>query len=276
MTAVKFRVQSDNFSNERTLKYQLIKRKYRYAPHIHQYAELVIPRSGSLTLTVDDKSETLSVGSAALIFPCQVHSYNSKEYNELDIFVFAPTLLPELLNGIDGMIGDSAVFTPCKSSLDVLKGKIIENGNFSALDFKGVLYLLLSDYFRCVSLCKPIKTYKLSSEIVKYICDNLGEKITLEDISKKLGYTKGYISSEIRSFFGDNLSTLVSVIRIEKAIMALCHTDKPCSEIALEFGFGSERSFYRQFKSVIGNTPTEYRRDAVISKTGTPFLRKKF
>ena len=273
---MKFRVQSDNFSNERTLKYQLIKRKYRFAPHIHQYAELVIPRSGTLTITVDDKTEQLSVGDAALIFPCQVHSYNSNEYNELDIFVFSPTLLPELLKGIDGMVGDSAVFTPHRSSLDILRSKIIENENFSVLDFKGALYLLLSDYFKCVSLGKSMKRYKLSAEIVKYICDNLSEKITLADISNKLGYAKSYVSSEIRSFFGDNLATLVSVIRLEKATRALCHTEKPCSEIALEFGFGSERSFCRQFKSIIGNTPTEYRRDAVISKTGTPFLRKKF
>ena len=80
---MKLRVQSYNFSTENMIKYQMVKRKYHYAPHIHQFAELVIPIKGSLYISVNDVTEKLSVGQAAFVLPFQPHSYTSEEYNEL-------------------------------------------------------------------------------------------------------------------------------------------------------------------------------------------------
>ena len=248
-------------------------RKYNYHAHIHQYAELVIPTRGSLSITVDGKSESFGVGKAAFIFPFQVHEYKSTEYNELKIFVFSPSLIPELFNSIDGLVGDGAVFTPQKSTLDILTGNIIEKKDFGILDLKSALYFMVSDYISCVSLSNSKKKYNLATEIVKYIDERYSEKITVLDIAKALGCTRRYLSSEIKSFFGDDLSSLMSAIRIDKATRMLLSTDKPCSQIAYACGFGSERSFYRQFKSIVGFSPSEYRKNAVISGTGDFVVR---
>ena len=58
---MKLRVQKNNFSNENTIKYEVVKRKYNYVPHIHQFAELMIPLKGSLSVTVNGVTETLNV-----------------------------------------------------------------------------------------------------------------------------------------------------------------------------------------------------------------------
>ena len=91
---MKLRVQSHNFSTETMIKYQTIKKRYHYDPHMHQFAELVIPRKGALTITVNGVSEKIEVGQAAFVLPFQPHSYYSKEYNELAIFVFSAALIP--------------------------------------------------------------------------------------------------------------------------------------------------------------------------------------
>ena len=37
-------------------------------------------------------------------------------------------------------------------------------------------------------------------------------------------------------------------------------TDKSSNQIAIECGFGSERTFHRQFKAYCGRAPQEYRK----------------
>ena len=83
-------VQSSNFSAERAVKFQLLKKRYIYPKHIHQFAELVIPLENDLQITVDGKKEILKPGNAAFVFPFQTHSYYSAEINKLAIFVFSP------------------------------------------------------------------------------------------------------------------------------------------------------------------------------------------
>ena len=127
---MKLRVQSHNFSTENMIKYQVIKRKYHYAPHIHQFAELVIPLKGSLTITVNENSERLNVGEAAFILPFQPHSYNSEEYNELAIFVFSANLIPEIYDTVNGMLQNGAVFTPERIAFSVFEERIFGNKSF--------------------------------------------------------------------------------------------------------------------------------------------------
>jgi len=91
---MKLRVQSYNFSTGNMIKYQTVKRKYQYATHIHQFTELIIPLKGTLSITTNDTTESLTVGQVAFVLPFQPHSYNSNEYNELAIFVFSSAFIP--------------------------------------------------------------------------------------------------------------------------------------------------------------------------------------
>ena len=82
---MKVRVQSVNFDNNRSVSFETINRKYHFQMHIHQFAELVIPISGELTVMVEDRTEILKPGQMAFIFPFQPHGYESKCKNELAI-----------------------------------------------------------------------------------------------------------------------------------------------------------------------------------------------
>lgn len=273
---MKLRVQRLNFSNENTIKYEVVKRKYHYVPHIHQFAELVIPLKGTLSITVNDVTEKLSVGNAALVLPFQAHSYNSEEYNELAIFVFSAILIPEIYNNTNGMLQKGAVFTPERIAFSAFEDRIFGKENFDLMEIKGTFYLLLNNFLKTVELTRVTKYHEVSANIVKYIFEHITEKINVGNIAKAIGYTPNYVSSIINRVFGENLSAVVASIRCEKALYLLCNTDKSCYNICYECGFGSERTFFRNVKELTGRSPTEYRKKSKIPKKDEDRIIKYF
>ena len=262
---LKTRVQSCNFV-ENIVRYQTVKYRYRFARHIHQFAELVIPLNGSLTITVNDVPEQFGVGQAAFVLPFQPHSYNSEEYNELAIFTFSQSFIPEIYNTIDGMIQKSSVFTPDRSTLLMFDEKVFEKPEIDLMAIKSVIYGMLSTFVKNVELSPVPKYHTVSDSIVKYISEHITEKITLKELAAALGYTPNYISSIINRVFGEGLTSVIATIKFEKAINLLCNTDKSCYNICYECGFGSERTFFRKFKEVFGTTPTDYRTHAKLNQ----------
>ncbi len=85
------------------------------------------------------------------------------------------------------------------------------------------------------------------------------QSLTLNDIAAAIGYNAKYLSRSINQTAGLGFSTLLSMLRTEDARFLLKSTSRTIIDIAMECGFGSERSFYRQFHELTGQTPREYR-----------------
>ncbi len=69
----------------------------------------------------------------------------------------------------------------------------------------------------------------------------------------------------IRTFkatFGETPHRYLQRRRIERAMFLLRHTDRPVLDVCLDVGFASLGTFGRTFRSIVGTTPTAYRRDA--------------
>ena len=263
---MKTRIQSNNFGTERAVRFQMLEKVYNYATHIHQYAELAIPLSGALEITVENRTQRLAPGQAAFVSPFQPHSYKSSEINKLAIFVFSPSMLPDLFNKTHGKVGKATVFTPKQSTLALFEERIFDREDFDLFEIKGILYLTLSDYLCATELYENSVDGTLSAEIVAYISEHITNEITLGALSKTLGYNQNYLSGRIKEIFGINLCTLIASIRADKAKYLLIETDKTGLEICYECGFGSERSFHRQFKTITGFTPKEYRSGLIYNK----------
>lgn len=63
-----------------------------------------------------------------------------------------------------------------------------------------------------------------------------------------------------RELTGDAPSLLLNRFRVRQSQSSLKNSDKTITEIALDAGFGSSQYFSRVFKSLVGTTPSEYRR----------------
>ena len=101
------------------------------------------------------------------------------------------------------------------------------------------------------SLGKRIQDYVLDN-----FCDN---KLSLKQISEALGVHENYISNLFKNAYGENLSSYVEKLRIEKSCELIRSSTMKIEEIAGNVGYTSGASFRRAFKKVKGISPAEYR-----------------
>ena len=63
-----------------------------------------------------------------------------------------------------------------------------------------------------------------------------------------------------------NFCQMLASLRVDKARRLLSESDMSVTEISYACGFGTERSFNRNFHSITGRTPTEYRENFFCGK----------
>lgn len=97
-------------------------------------------------------------------------------------------------------------------------------------------------------------------KMIYYIEDNLTEKPTLLDMSKKLGYSPYYCSTQFHEIVGMSLKNYISGRRLAKAAMALRDSEERILDIALQYGYSSQEALTRAFMSTFGCTPAVYRK----------------
>ncbi|GLC83174.1 helix-turn-helix transcriptional regulator [Lacrimispora brassicae] len=95
---------------------------------------------------------------------------------------------------------------------------------------------------------------------LKYIEENLNERIDLDDLAKKAYLSKYHYHRIFHKISGESLTRYITRRRMEKAAEELARTNKPIIDIALEYQYGSQESFSRAFLKIYGLTPGKYRR----------------
>ena len=82
----------------------------------------------------------------------------------------------------------------------------------------------------------------------------------METLAKAL-YTSGSIlRSQFKSRLNTSYKQVLSQFRVRYAEALLTTTDLPTVDIAIESGFGSDRTMGRVFYSINGMTPCEFRK----------------
>jgi YesN/AraC family two-component response regulator len=243
-------------------------RGFSFALHLHPQLELLLVRSGELTVYIRNQAKTLTAGSLAVIFPNQIHSYDAADLSESHItmvisdlaytggyidtlmnhhpvnpFICAKQLHPNIHYAIEEMAKehktarDSSVYAP-----------LIQ------LVFARVLPELTlrrnrsSDY------------QELTWKIVHYVNEHFSQPLTLETLAREIGVNKYHLSHLFSEKIGQNFRSYLSGIRLSYACSMLSETNRSVSDIAEESGFESQRTFFRVFQKKYGTTPLKYRR----------------
>jgi AraC-like DNA-binding protein len=93
----------------------------------------------------------------------------------------------------------------------------------------------------------------------EYIREHHTEDLSLGQVAAAVHTSIFYFCKLFRKVTGTTFTEFVSRTRIEKAKNLLLNPNLRISEIAYEVGFQSLTHFNRVFKTVIGESPTEYR-----------------
>jgi len=98
------------------------------------------------------------------------------------------------------------------------------------------------------------------------------EEVTVEAVTRELGYTRQYISGRFHRITGRLLSHFLKEKRLEKAAKLLKGGNLRVSQIARRCGFDSENYFRQQFRQRYGMSPRQFRtkgtvREAMLRRT---------
>lgn len=96
-------------------------------------------------------------------------------------------------------------------------------------------------------------------KVIDYIRVNYYNKISLDDIAQHVNFSKAYLSRIFKEETGENISSYINKVRIEKAKLLL--SDKRCSlvDVANLTGFEDQSYFTKVFKSVTGISPKKFK-----------------
>lgn len=113
-------------------------------------------------------------------------------------------------------------------------------------------------------------------EIDKCIKDNNEEALTLQVLSRKLGYSKFHTTRKFKEISGMQFRKYLRNRKLAFALKEVRDSDKSLLDIALDYGFSSHEAFTRAFKGAYGVTPSEYRKNpkpVVLRTKISPFDR---
>jgi AraC family transcriptional regulator len=98
------------------------------------------------------------------------------------------------------------------------------------------------------------------NRVLNYIDRNICSELDLESIAAEAAFSKYHFHRIFSSAMGESLSKYIQRLRLEKAASSIIsNTNKPITEIALEYRFSGSAVFSRVFRNKFGMSPTEWR-----------------
>ncbi len=232
-----------------------------WEPHFHKNFELIYVEEGQLLCNIDSKEYTLNSGQYGLCLNYSVHSYFPTGNCKYWVGVFSPDFVMSFSEIVKNKSADGFVFI-CEKEIDVLiKKYLMTKSEPDIITLKFSLYAVTHEFLRQIKFTNNNTKNGIAMEIIDYITENHKNKISLSDLAERLGYDYNYVSRLFNNTFNISFNNFLNIYRLESATQALLYTDKKISDIALECGFQSIRSFNYNFYKNIGVTPIQYRKN---------------
>jgi AraC-like DNA-binding protein len=105
-------------------------------------------------------------------------------------------------------------------------------------------------------------------KMVELIGDEIHRPLTVVELSERVGLSQNYLARLFRQRFGVTIQRFILVRRVELARQMLTTTDLPVSKIAAQVGMPDPQHFNKQFRKLVGMSPTAAREMGVVSIGG--------
>lgn len=237
--------------------------------HYHESFEICFIIEGEISITIDTVCYNLKQGDSAIIFPRQLHKYETIQNSKMRVITFMPDLIPEFTNQYKNMLPER----------NDIKGVVDFKKYFDAPNIfaqKGLLYSVLGILTESTNFKESANRdeSQLLLKILRYIENNFKTQCLLQTAAKELSYGYSYLSRTFKKLMGMSYTEYLNKYRINRALFMLNNKgNKPIQQIAEECGYDSLCSFNRNFKYFTGCTPSEMIKQKHIKYPAAFFLK---
>ena len=234
-------------------------------PHLHEAIEIVYVTDGTLALGVGQELYQMDTGDFAIVFPNVIHHYQAFGTGKNKaIYLFVDSsLLPAYHAELQKYSPVYPIIKKKQLHKDVVNAmkSLIHMEERSQMLVQAYIQMILAHVFSDMSMVdkSSIGSDDLIYNAVEYVAKNFRDEIKLDKMAYDLGVSKYVLSRMFAKTFHCNFNKYVNGIRLNYASAALENTQEPITNICLDCGFESQRTFNRVFKDRYKMTPREYR-----------------
>ncbi len=248
-----------------------------FPPHIHSFLECIHVTQGALELGIGREFYHMEKGDFAIVFPDIIHHYQIFDPRGCTstYLLASPALGGDFTETLQKSCPENPVISCQDLHPDVLyllnrllsDGKKKEPGPFDSALHLSFIQIILA---RCLPYYRLMEKGMLDNDdlvyqVVSYLARNFTEQVSLSSMAKALGVSPYLLSRVFSGTFHMNFNQYLNDLRLNQACIRLVHTDQAITEICLNAGFESQRTFNRVFKERFHMSPREYRSQNRIS-----------
>lgn len=263
-----------------SIHYFEFKSSYNFSSEIHNYWELIYIDKGSAIVTADGHQITVSQGEVLFHKPGERHAIASNPNDPPTVFIitfYCPSKDMKFFNNrhmnvptplrkyIAEIISDSqeAYHLENDSPHEVELQKRDDGSYGSEQLIKLNLEMFLLKLIRSTILPKiddeGSKNYsKLTNAIIDILKNNVYGKITVEAISKELGFSRTHISSVFKADCSKTITEYLTDLKISEAKYLIRKDIYTISQISDFLCYDNPHYFCRVFKKETKMTPKQY------------------
>lgn len=261
------------YQNRQEQLYLYLSKNNPYAVHLHRQLELIYVLSGSTTVTVEQQDFYLPpVRCSGFSEPdAWPEACGTRSESALYLRAGFLPLFPPFFQNKKPARNDFTVSSLSEHSRIALQGlktlaAAMEKDRPTPSDVQvyaeGYLTLLLADLLPSLPLQvrKNTDDLELEQRLLLYLDAHYTEELSLESLSKEFGVSRFVLSRIFTEKLHTTFPDYVNSRRLDYARDLLLSTELSVTQIALDVGFGSSRTFFRAFHSAYHTTPGAYRR----------------
>ena len=253
--------------------------------HKHNYVEMMIVLSGSITHNIEGETITLSEGEILVLNKHISHSIERSGESDIGVnIIMSDGFIASVAAELSGTVFSSLIKehqkedgVPMYLSFTTAGRKYIDN------TIENLLFELTSDTPKIAVMTKTVslllhylslekdelllsgslskdKVDTRRLEIISYVKESY-RTASLEELSARLYLTPPYLSKLVKEYFGKSFKELVVEERMERAREMFATSAIAIGDVINSVGYENESYFHREFKARYGKTPLSLRKE---------------
>lgn len=245
-----------------------------YPAHMHSEVELIYCVEGDISIIIEGETHHLKQHDLAFVEKLVPHEYMVGDGVRLAIEVgslflaehykkFSSISFNDPIIRLSDIPEGAENLKKLRSLIDEIVQEYQKTSQlYSSLNIKGNIYkichIMLQEFAE--NSARPWHVTDDIHTVLDLIHNHYNEPLDVETVAQKINYGKSSFCFHFKKFTGKTFHTYLNHFRIKKASHMLTETASTVEAIAYSVGFNDPKTFSRVFKSVVGMSPREYRK----------------